>query len=70
MAKAYDGAQDESSVRLLAQRLAQSSLSQETATVHVLPSTCTPGSRRGRAATAAEQPAVLLGLAGCRHAWR
>ncbi len=44
MAKAYDAAHaGEDSMRLLTARLAQSSLSQETATVHVLPSTCTPG---------------------------
>lgn len=45
MATKYDSAANggDESVRLLAARLAQSSLTQETATLHVLPSTTSPG---------------------------
>ena len=44
MAGKYDSsANGDESVRLLAARLAQSSLTSETATLHVLPSTTSPG---------------------------
>lgn len=64
MAGKYDSTANggDESVRLLAARLAQSSLTQETATLHVLPSTTSPG-EPASAAGCSREPCV--GAGGC-----